>query len=419
MADTSDSLHLDPPAPLGEETEGEAAEHMEEVVEQAEKAEATDGTPASETRSAPRPPRATTNHGLLAALVTLASIAFLVLAKTLLVPIVGAFLLFFLLKPGVRVMRRAHVPAPLGAAVMMVVLVVGVLIPVVYVVSPAAEWMDRAPQAITEIEQKLSVVREPLAKVTAAIGAIREMGQVAETRTDPEGEGETPEPTVEVQESPEGMGLLTMLANAGLGVFSLLLTLVLAFFLLASGNRLLERLVEIAPNLQQKKEMVVGFREAERDISYYLMVLAGINTTVALFTAFVMWTLGFEAEDALFLGLVYGILNFIPYIGALTAGCIIVLASILSFDTLTQAVFPPLAFGVINMIEAYILGPIIYGGRLAVNPVMILLSLSFFGWAWGIPGALMAVPLLVIFRIVCNHVASLKPLASLVANDTD
>ena len=112
--------------------------------------------------------------------------------------------------------------------------------------------------------------------------------------------------------------------------------------------------------------------------------------------------------NAMLWGLGAGIFNFVPYLGPIVFAVLLAAASIVHFDSLAYAFLPVLAFGVVNTLEGYIISPMIYGRRLQLNPIMIFAALIIFAWLWGVAGALMAVPLLVCFRILCDHVEVLR-----------
>ena len=113
------------------------------------------------------------------------------------------------------------------------------------------------------------------------------------------------------------------------------------------------------------------------------------------------------------LGLAGGLLNYVPYLGPFVAAAVIGVVALINFDSVPAIILPVLAFGLINLIEAYLLGPLIYGDRLKLNPALLIAALALMGWAWGVPGAIMAVPLLVIFKAICIHAWPDKPITVL------
>jgi predicted PurR-regulated permease PerM len=138
-----------------------------------------------------------------------------------------------------------------------------------------------------------------------------------------------------------------------------------------------------------------------------------INAGLACVVWLALWLLGLPYAG--WWGLTAGFANFIPYIGPLVTAVLIFGASVLAFDTLGYAFVPPLVFITLTSIEGYLVTPTILGRRLSLNPLVVFVWLVFWGWMWGIPGALLAVPLLLCFKIVCDHVETLEPISHLLS----
>lgn len=126
-----------------------------------------------------------------------------------------------------------------------------------------------------------------------------------------------------------------------------------------------------------------------------------------------LWALGLP--NALWWGVAAGVGNYIPFIGPLIVGVGVFLASVLAFDSLSSAAGVTLAFVALTAIEGYFITPTIVGRRLSLNPLVLFVWLVFWGWLWGVAGALMAVPLLVCFKIACDHIESLHNVADVLS----
>ena len=106
-----------------------------------------------------------------------------------------------------------------------------------------------------------------------------------------------------------------------------------------------------------------------------------------------------------------GVLNFIPYLGTLTGIICMTLGAVLSFDSFSYALIFPAAYLILASLEGNFITPMVMGKSLTLNPVIVLLSLIFWGWMWGIAGIILAVPILAAFKIFCAHIEPMEPLA--------
>ena len=162
------------------------------------------------------------------------------------------------------------------------------------------------------------------------------------------------------------------------------------------------------PTLADKKKAVQIARDIEDNISKYLSTIALINATIGVLSGCLFWAFGLP-NPALW-GALAGLINFIPTVGALSVAILISLISVTTFPSLTHAALVPAAFLALTVAMGTFISPLVMGRRLTLNPVVIFLGLSFWGWLWGIPGALLAVPLLSMFKIFCDHIEPLAPI---------
>jgi predicted PurR-regulated permease PerM len=191
----------------------------------------------------------------------------------------------------------------------------------------------------------------------------------------------------------------------------MLVAAVLLFFLLSSPDGFLEKAVEIAPRLQDKKRIVSAAREIETEVSTYLLTMTAINAVFGTLVGLAMWALG--VPNAALWGVFAGLTNFIPYIGALAMTFVLAGVGVLSFDDPWQMFLPAGVFVVLNMLEANAATPFIMGRRLTLSPVAVFVWVILWSWLWGVPGGLIAVPMLSALKITFQHVPSLVPLARL------
>lgn len=184
-------------------------------------------------------------------------------------------------------------------------------------------------------------------------------------------------------------------------------TLVLLYFLLASGDLFLQKLTGMLPEFRDKKKAVAIARETETSISMYLSTVALVNVLEGTVVALVMWALGMP--NPVLWGVLVLFLEFIPYLGALVMVGVLTLAALVTFDSVGHIIAVPASYLFINLLQAYVLTPLLLGRRLTLNPVAILIGLILWWEIWGVAGAFIAVPLLATFKILCDHIETLAP----------
>ena len=325
------------------------------------------------------------------------------LAIDIVLPVVCACLLKLLLQPAVRGFERVWVPRPL-AALMSVALFVGLLAAFGTVISaPAASWVSKLPDAVPRLEQRLSVLRRPIQIVDAQIKQIASFGNMSA----PSGS------TVVVERSAGPEETLFSGTRAALGIF--LTTLLFLFFLLVSGETFLRRVVEILPRFRDKRQVVDIVQQIERDISAYLVTVTAMNLLVGLATALLTWAVGLD--DPLLWGFIAFLLNYLPILGPSVGVVLFLLIGLLSFDSLWQACLPAAGYLAIHLVEGEAVTPMLLARRFTLNPVIVIFSIVFWYWMWGVPGAILAVPMLAICKIVCDRIRGLSALGHFLGGD--
>jgi predicted PurR-regulated permease PerM len=332
----------------------------------------------------------------LGGLFALGVLAALYVASAIILPVVLAFMLNLLLQPAVRLLGRVHLPRVVGA-LLAVVLVIGALAGFVAALSvPAATWAERLPEGLPRLEAHLQVIKGP---IQALQKIIQQAEQVADA---PPGRGSI----VSVRRD---LGLTGALFAGTRSVLDGLFTTVLVlYFLLVAGNIFLRRIVEILPTFSNKRQAVDISQQIQEDISAYLVTITAMNAAVGVATAGAMYLCGLG--DPLLWGTTAFLLNFIPILGPFFGVCIFVLVGMLSFESLWWALLPPTLYFGIHLVEGETLTPMLLARRFTLNPVLIILSLVFWFWMWGVPGAILAVPMLAILKIISDRLRPLKAL---------
>lgn len=314
-------------------------------------------------------------------------------ASAVLVPVVLAMAIALITNPAVSLLERLWVPRWLGAfAVLLGGLATLVLLASV-LVQPAAQWLSRAPNEIRQHAPKLRELTKPFTEANRA--ATESISELTGTPTDKPAEAAPSEPTPDLWSVLSGAPI--MLATIG-GI------LLLAYFFLLYGETLQRRAIHVMPTRLQQRITLDILRSFQIEVSRYVLTVSLINMALGLATAAALWAVGLGPRDALLWGLFAGLLNFAPYVGPLIGLVALTLVGLVEFNDLGQALMVPGVFLVLTAVEGQVLTPMILGRHFCLSPLVILLWLLLWAWLWGIPGILLAVPMLVCFKIVAARV---------------
>lgn len=334
----------------------------------------------------------------LSGLLLLATLTVLYLARDLVLPIVMALILSLVFLPAVRGMKKLRVPQSLGAAVIVLGLLAAFLGGAYRLAEPAGAWLYRAPQVLHEINAKIRSITGSVQEVATATAQVQDI-----TKQMAGGGNEKKLQEVIVQ----GPSLTTAVLDAA-KEFSLtaISTLVLLYFLLASGDLFLRKTIAATPRFSDKKRAVDIAQQVEAEVSTYLLTVTMINAGLGCLVTLAMYLLG--VPNPLLWGVMAAVLNYIPYLGDVVSISILTIVGLLTFNELWRALLLPGVFYLLTAAEGYLITPLIVGRRLSLNPVVIVLSVLFWGWMWGISGALIAVPILVALKTLCDRIESLQ-----------
>lgn len=330
-------------------------------------------------------------------------------AAALIMPIVLALLLSLALSPVAGLLERLYVPRPIGALLVMLA-VAGIMAAAVYALaSPAAKWLEKAPRELQRMEYKLAWVKEPIRKIEATREQIEDLATAGESS-----ESKAAVAAAKSAQPPFSL-IKTVLTRTPEVLFGIAVMLILLYFLLASGDAFLKKLVRIAPSLRDKIRVVETARDIQRHVSVYLGTITLINLGVGMVVSLGMYLAGMP--NPILWGTMTGILNFIPYLGVTISIVIVTFASLLTFDTVGQVLLPAAIIFAVNVVEGQFMTPIITGRRLALSPVAIFITLVVLGWMWGIIGVLIAVPVLASIKLVCDQIDAFSGVATLLGRD--
>ena len=319
-------------------------------------------------------------------------------AKEVVLPLVMATLLALTLSPLVRTFHRFGLAPIVTATALILILAMTLGGAALLVSGPVSAWINDAPKLQSELQFKLHSLATSVEVVQKASDQV---DKIAAGSIDPEVQ------KVAVQ-SP---GLLTLaVSNAASVLATTLVTLVLALFLLASGDLFYVKLIDAFPRFGDKKRALRIVYGIERSVSRYLMLVTAINAGLGVVIGLGLWAIGMP--EPLVWAFVAFFVNFLPYIGPLLGAGLAGAVAVVSFDHLGHAALAPVIYLTATSIEGQFITPVILGRQLELNTVSVFVTVVFWGWLWGIAGALMAVPFLVCLKVICDNVVSMNTLGS-------
>lgn len=329
----------------------------------------------------------------LVMLVLLGLFGFVYFTKDLLLPILLGFLIALTLSPLIRTAARVGIPHAVSAIALVTVTAIGIAVTVYFSASTVSGWVSDSRQMGIELQQKLAGVTEQLEDVR----------QATEDMADLAGGGDDgPVREIAVQQPTLMSSAMSVAANVGA---TIAVALVLALFLLSSGDLFYIKLVQSFETMTGKKRALNMVYDIERRVSRYLLTITVINACLGLAVGGVMHLLGLKY--AYIWGTAAFLLNFLPYLGGMIGVALSGAYAIISFDSFSYALLVPICYFGLTTFEGNILTPLLVGRRLELNTVSVFLTVVVWGWLWGIAGALVAVPFLVIFKVICENIDSL------------
>jgi len=358
--------------------------------------------PAGEIEPVPLLASPTAHWGPVHLLAVLVFVAACWAGKELLVPVLLGLFLALVANPLVSKLQELRIPRWLAAIVVVFGGVALALTLATQLVVPAGDWLQRAPTALREVAPKLKgLVRQvneankAAASVVSAAGASASGGSKAQAAAMAQAQPKAPN----VWELIKGAPKLLAIVGA---------VILLSYFFLVYGVDLQRRATALLPFKHQKRLTTEILQTIEAELSRYVLTITIINIVLGCLVAAVLVALGLDLGDALLWGAIGGLLNFAPYFGPVIGVSMLAVVGVVAFDEPSRMLLPPLCYLGLQLLETQVVTPIILGRRWAISPLVVLLWLLFCGWLWGIPGVLLAVPILVCFKIVAERVEGLQ-----------
>lgn len=349
--------------------------------------------PAAPGASQPGVVRASASLRILAAL---AIIFTAWAAQDLILPILLALFFALVGNPIIRVLGRLWVPRALAAVLLVAAGITGVVMLGRELVAPASAWIEQVPREMRQIGPQLKKMVKPM---TDANKAARNIARAADGSSSRE---------VQVVRTELNDPYRSLTATPKL-LASVLAVVLLTLFFMIFGERLQHAAIANLSNRQQKRLTVDILQSIEQEISRYVLTITLINVAVGLVLAAALhWFCDLSTQEALLWGTVAAVLNFAPYVGPLIGVLLMLLMGFVEFDYPLPSLTPAAIYLGLHTIEGQILTPLVLGRRMAISPLVLMLALMVFGWAWGIIGLLLAVPLIVCVKIVLTKINGLE-----------
>jgi len=321
-------------------------------------------------------------------------------ARVVLIPLAVAMLLNLLLAPLVMRLRKFGIPAAITAAVVLLTLLAGLSFAANSLVDPALEWLKDAPTSMRQISREFEDVKRPLEDA-------KQLGEEVDEMTKLDSPGSRTQ-EVEIKES---NGLDRFVQRIPGFLTSVAITFLTAFFLLASGDRLARSVISFGRSWREKSRIIRVCRQIQMQVSRHLRTITLINLSLGLLVGLALHFL--EVPNPELWGAMVALFNFAPYAGAIVSTLVLAVVGVTTFDTMASAMLVPGVFVVLTSLEGAVITPLVLGKRLNLSPLVVFLAVVFWGWLWGITGALIAVPLVSSVQVVLANLESTRSLSSL------
>ena len=354
----------------------------------------------------------------LAVLAIIAVVLLLQYASAVFIPVTIAILISYSLSPPVRSLQKVGVPPALGAAIVLGLLVTLLGLGVYRLADQVVQIVDQVPTAARHL-------RAQVAEHRSQRGGVVEKMQRAATEVDKTAAIATPDTSsaardaggvqqVQVVTAPFSLrgyiwsGSVTLLGFIG----QFVMVLFLVYFFLVTGDLYKRKLVKIAgPTFTQKKLTVQILDEINRQIESFMRVQVLTSVLVAVATSTALWWLGLE--QYVVWGLLAGIFNSVPYLGPIMVTGGLGLIAFMQFDNIPKTLTVCGVAFVITSLEGFLLTPALMSRAARINSAAIFTGLLFWSWIWGVWGTVLAVPMLMMVKAICDHIEDLQPVGEL------
>jgi len=301
-------------------------------------------------------------------------------------PVTAALVVAIALVPLLEWFERRGVGPRIAAGLCVIIFLAMAAFAIASIVLPAIEWVAMVPERIDRVRVTLAPLLDLYNNLEKFID--RTVSQIAAS-TDRASE-------VRIATPNSMLGIIT--ASAPHAAIQLFFALLVIYFFLSGWTSMRRRTIKSRGSFEGAMTTARVIQEVVEATSTYIGTITVINVSLGALTALILWMLGMPSP--LMWGGIVAVLNYIPYLGPVAAALLLFVGGLMSFPDVWSALLPPAIFLAMHTVEANAITPMIVGKKIEVNPLLILVALSFWAWVWGTTGALLAVPLLIIFKTV-------------------
>ncbi|MBB3981565.1 putative PurR-regulated permease PerM [Sphingobium fontiphilum] len=302
-------------------------------------------------------------------------------------PLTAALVVAIALVPLLEWLERRHVPSGLAAMLAVVGFLAVANTALVLIVVPATDWFRILPERIPQIQANLAPVINFYSQLQHFVDETVQMlasGPVAAAQT-------------AAVEAPHSL-LQLAATSAPAAIIQMVFGLLIIYFFLAGWTRLRRRTINSRGSFDGALAVARVIQNVVDATSAYVITIATINFGLGVAVGVALWLIGMPSPWMW--GGIVALLNFIPYFGPMLAAVLMGLGGLMVFNDIWLALLPAAIQIGFHLVEANMVTPMVLGRRLTMNPLLILVSITFWGWVWGTPGALLGVPLLIIIQTV-------------------
>lgn len=315
----------------------------------------------------------------------------LTVASGFLLPVTAAILGYFILNAPRRLLERLGVPAPAAAALFTFLIAATLVLGGMALASPITDFVRDIPALLDETLASLTGAGGPLEPFSVAAEATSEV--IATDEAEP----------VQVEVVGQGAGIASSVFATAPGLLSqIVFAVCLLFFLVASGDLFVQKAVQATDRFEDKRKTVLTIRTIERGLGNYLGSITLINAGLGLAIGTAMWLWGLPSP--VLFGIMAAVLNFVPFVGAVIGASIAGVTGFVETGELWTGAMVLATYYALTSFEGQFVTPTLVGQRLRLNTTVVFLSVAFFAWVWSIMGMVVAVPMLIVIKVICDSI---------------